>query len=411
LKQINLTEVYFLKLEKLFQKKTIYYKNISMSSINFRRLTLEDGQQFSAFLGRSFGEGFFSRPELYKHWHFDNPAGQSIIYGAFDGDKLVGTNALQWAEFNINQEKFRLVHSLSSATDTEYRSIIIRDNDNIHSIFTMLNSLCRTDAEQQGTLLTTAFPNNNSFNSFVKHLDFDDLGTVPILMDILRLAEITSLKCPKLSVFLSQLLTMIPQLGVRCRELLRSKPHAGINTLCVENIDEEWDRFANEITVHYPIMRIRHSAFIQWRFLKSPILKYKLLEARKNGKLQGYLVYLIYPWPEREEHRILCGYIVDFLVFPNDDGKKALYNLLCHARRDFISEKAVITTTIQHIPDFLQKIFFQAGFWIAPAIIAPRPIHFTIRKCIGKYQNNHDLHQVVTHLKNWFLTMGDNDII
>jgi RimJ/RimL family protein N-acetyltransferase len=382
-----------------------------MSTIEFRRLTLEDGEQFSAFLGYCFGEGFFSRPELYKHWHFDNPAGESIIYGAFDADKLVGTNALQWMAFRINHEKYRLVHAVSAATNPAYRSIIIRNGQKLESIFTMLNMLSCKDAEQQGALLTHAFPNKHSLNGFTKYLKFDDVGTVPILIDVLRIAEIISLKCPWLPIHLSRLLTLVPQCSISSRKLFRLKPYIDIQTSQVEKIDEEWDQFANESAKYYPIIQERHTSFLRWRFLKSPILKYQLLEARKKGQLVGYLVYLVYPWPEREQHQILCGYIVDFLVFPNDEGKQALYNLLCHARRDFVLKNAVIATSIHNIPFFLHDVFFKAGFFTAPAVIAPRSMHFTIRKNFEKYLNNNTLLDTVTNLKKWFITLGDNDII
>ncbi len=378
---------------------------MTVPEIEFRRLTLEDGEKFSAFLGLCFGEGFFSRPELYKHWHFDNPAGESIIYGAWDRDKLVGTNAIQKSIFRIREKKTSMAHSFSLATHPEYRLHLFKNEGKIETIFTRINSLCREAIRREGIEMTYGFPNEKAIVPAVKFSGNEKIGTLDLFVDVFRLPEILAMKRPRFSPAFCRLATWIPQLAVSARSVLRSKPKGNFHVSKVETVDEKWDRFAEEIAAHYPVIQDRNAAFLRWRFLDFPVLDYRLLEARKNGKLCGYLVYTVYPWPEREEYRLLAGYVVDFLVLPDQDGEMALHHLLDRARREFIAAGAVMATSIHHVPTTLTGAFLKTGFFVAPKRIAPRSIHFVQRW----ETDNHSAD--AANWNNWFLNLADTDII
>jgi hypothetical protein len=324
-----------------------------MSDIEFRRLTLEDGQQFSAFLGYCFGEGFFSRPELYKHWHFDNPAGESIIYGAFDGNKLVGTNALQKSNLWIHGQKLLTAHSFSSATHPDYRLELIKHEGKIETIYTRLNTLCRQQAINEGCHLTYGFPNEKAIVPTVKFAGYKNIGSLKIFIDVLRLAEILKMKRPAFSQIFCKNVMFLPQLIISVRSFFKQKPKGNIHVQIIKQADKEWDQLMNDIVAYYPVIQDRNASFINWRFSNFPVLPYCMLTARKNEQLLGYLVYVVYPWPEREKLRICCGYIVDFLVRPDMEGDTALYHLLYHAHQNFQKQKVVISTSIHHIPELI----------------------------------------------------------
>jgi hypothetical protein len=116
-------------------------------------------------------------------------------------------------------------------------------------------------------------------------------------------------------------------------------------------------------------------------------------------------------WPERKDNGILCGYIVDFLVPPTNEGDEVLLNLLLHSVKNFATQKSVISTSICNIPPRFFKIFSKNGFWKAPLFIAPRPVHFTIQKHFFETESSRKIENMVDNLKSWYLTMGDNDII
>jgi hypothetical protein len=269
--------------------------------------------------------------------------------------------------------------------------------------------LCRQQAIKEDCYLTYGFPNEKAIIPTVKFAGYKNIGSLKIFIDIFRLAEILTMKHPTYSKIFCHGITFLPQLIVSARSFFKPKPKGNIQVQVIKRADEEWEQLMNDTVAYYPIIQDRNSSFVNWRFNNFPILPYCLLAARKNGQLLGYLVYVIYPWPEREKHRILCGYIVDFLVRSDHEGDMALHHLLYHARQHFQEQKTVISTSIHHIPDRYNKIFNQAGYFVAKKMIMPRLIHFLIRQ--ESISNENISLQSINNLENWYLTFADNDII
>jgi hypothetical protein len=374
-------------------------------------LTKEDGNNFCCFLREIFGDGLSINEQIYEHIHFNNPAGESILYGAWDGEKLVGTNVLDWCNFFMNGKPIHVTHSHSAATHPDYRLCLFESDKKITNIYSHLNHLCSVEAQKLDILLTYGFPNQYALKPAIKYAHYFDIGTLPILLDIFRCREIVSMKRPTWSQNYCTFLTFLPQLVLSLRNRYYSSFSSNVQVQHVHEINEEWDHFANEISKHYSIIQLRDSKYLRWRFWENPARKYHILEARRSGKLEGYLVYIVNPWPERENNKIMCGYIVDFLVPPTSNGNETLRNLLYQARIDFINQKAVIATSICNIPSRFLKVFSRSGFWKAASLLAPRPVHFIIQKHFLETKYFHDTNKIVDNLESWYLTIGDNDII
>jgi hypothetical protein len=274
-----------------------------------------------------------------------------------------------------------------------------------------LNYLCNDNAKNQDSLLTYGFPNQYSLKPSIKYAHYCDIGTLPILLDIFRCQEIISMKRQTWSKYYCSFLALLPQMILSFKNLLYLRHTYQFQIRQVYELSEEWDHFAEEMSQHYPVIQLRNSKYLRWRFLENPIHKYRLLEARCEKKLEGYLVYIINPWPEREKNNLSCGYIVDFLVPPTSNGSKTLHDLIYRAKTEFINQKAVISTTICNIPHYFSKVFSKSGFWKVPAFFAPRPVHFTIQKHFFETELSQNIGNTVDDLKSWYLTMGDNDII
>ena len=368
-----------------------------MSNIEFRKLQRQDGAVFSHFLAEVFG-GKPCDVKLYEYAHFDNPAGESIIYGAWDGEKLVGTQLSRKCFFLIDGKRTLFGHLGSTATHKDYRR---------QSIALRLNDLCREEAKKQGVSLSFGFPNENSIAIVVRSFGREKIGELPILIDAYRIREILKLKRPQYSSALCSILAAIPQCFVSARSAFLKKPKGNVQVNPVGQVDAGWDQLMERIAPEYRVIQERNAQFVRWRFLNHPIMKYKILEARRGDKLHGYLVYVVHPWPEREEHHIPCGYVVDFLVPKTEEGRNTLHHLLYCARREMIADGAVIGTSINNMPEHFNSVFYKAFFFIAPRRIMPRPFHFTIR-------DESEQDAFITKVKemgNWYLTLADNDII
>ena len=376
-----------------------------MSTIEFRRLTVDDMPALADFLGLNFGRGFFSRTECNVHRHFKNPVGDSIIYGAWDGDRLVGSCALQHCRFWIDGQTISVSHSFSSATHPAYRRELIKIEEKIETIYTRLNTLCREQAVQEDRRVAYGFPNGQAIVPAMKFAKYENAGRIPIHLGVFRLAEALSLKRPGWPKNFCRIIACLPQCLLTVRSSFLRKPKGAVHVAPVQRVNEDWNKLSEESARHYPIIQDRNANFLNWRFLEDPVLDYRMLEARQKGVLRGYLVYTVHPWPEREERQIPCGYVVDFLVMPDEEGEMVLYHLLAAARQEFITERAVIAASIHHVSERFDAVFRQSGFFVAPEKIAPRPVDFLVRS------ESDTLPPSVHGLKHWYLNLADNDII
>lgn len=83
------------------------YKRLDIS-------TIED--QVRVYI-EAFGYEDTSFDEMLEHWkkkHYENPLGESFIFGAFDGDKLVGENCFLRMKYQYDGKELNLLQSCES---------------------------------------------------------------------------------------------------------------------------------------------------------------------------------------------------------------------------------------------------------------------------------------------------------
>ncbi|WP_415897297.1 hypothetical protein ACMXYX_00640 [Neptuniibacter sp. QD72_48] len=92
------------------------------------------------------------------------------------------------------------------------------------------------------------------------------------------------------------------------------KVHDDIYVSEVARFNDSVDFFWREVSKGYDALTVRDQRYLNWRFADCPLHEYKLVEAKKNGQLIGYMVYRF-----AEKEGVTTGYIVDFLVTNHDD--------------------------------------------------------------------------------------------
>jgi len=93
--------------------------------------------------------------------HYQNPAGNSEIFGAFDGEKLVGINAFMPFVYSFNGKEYRAVQSCISGVLNDYRGKGIWSK-----IIAFAMDYFKNETDYD---FAFGFPNiNNSYHGFVK---------------------------------------------------------------------------------------------------------------------------------------------------------------------------------------------------------------------------------------------------
>ena len=101
--------------------------------------------------------------------HYGNPAtSQERLYGAFDGDKLVGINGFLEMPYVYKGIEYKLIQSCDTAVDPAYRG---------QGIFTGIIMNAEEQFTKEGYDAMIGFPNGNSHHGFMKMGWIDMLRT------------------------------------------------------------------------------------------------------------------------------------------------------------------------------------------------------------------------------------------
>ena len=104
----------------------------------------------------------FKRSEDEAFWenkHYNNPVGNSVFVGMFDGEELIAINAFSPMEYIYKDEKYRVLQSCESAVDDRYRK---------QGIFSKLIIFAEKWASDNGYDFLIGMPNIYSYPGFVK---------------------------------------------------------------------------------------------------------------------------------------------------------------------------------------------------------------------------------------------------
>ena len=120
----------------------------------------------------------FERGDAHYRWKFiDNPEGPPVIAVAEDAGRLVGQYALWPTRLRLGSTVVAGAQSLDTMTHPDYRG---------QGMFTVLAEQCMQFAAARGIVALYGFPNENSYPGFVRKLDWDCTGNIPLWVRPLR---------------------------------------------------------------------------------------------------------------------------------------------------------------------------------------------------------------------------------
>ena len=175
--------------------------------------------------------------------------------------------------------------------------------------------------------------------------------------------------------------------------------------------DARYDAFWEQIKSKYPITVNRTAAYLNWRYLRHPLLNYNVIVCEEGTTIRGLLVYRVEDVREKR-HRFLVCHVVDFVA--EDQVEESLLHELVRRMRE---EQADLVDFHFSGPFHLKALQAQ-GFVEATADQTsgiPRLFNPIDRKRL--YPINATVHfsqygsqkEALTDSRNWYLTRGDGD--
>lgn len=290
-----------------------------------------------------------------------NPFGNADKYTLLlkDKEKIISQYAVVPKVFYINGKEFRCIMSLGTMTHPDYRG---------RGVFPYLAKISYEYARRKGFSFVYGFPNRYSFMGFKNKLNWTILYKAKFYSKPLR---------PKIEMKINDKFTIQE----------------------VDRFDNSIDQFYIKIRKSFPILIKKDRKYLNWRFVKRPNFRYRRFLVYKNnsGNICSYFILKRYI----DENKTCYGHIIDFLIDPiNNKAEKEIFHAIeNHSVNEFNKDCDIISFWFpnDNLRSFLlDKLNYE---------IVEMNNYFGFKI----FEKNKDL-KLLKEQKNWYNTMGENDL-
>ena len=331
----------------------------------------------------------------YINWQYNkNPAGQAQVAVAKQTTtgKILGVVWFMPLRIQFENQVVLGSQSLYALVHPDYRR---------QGILSGMAPICSERLRQQGVKFTYGFPNPNSYYPYVKRFGWVDVGDAHLYLRPLNVERLIAQRYGH-----GPIQWALAAAGQTAKELIfRPKsPGDGVDQLSISEVqtsDPLLDDFWQRVRGKYPLMLVRDSTFLDWRYTQVPDRSYVFLAAKHRGIIVAYIVLRHVTIEE-----IPCGIVVDFLVESTPIGRIAGKALLQTALRRFEDMNLDLAGCLM-LPGVEEiELLVNQGFVKCPTWLLPQPLHILMH--IDKDAPSRDM---LGDLNSWFLTMGDYDAV
>jgi GNAT superfamily N-acetyltransferase len=325
------------------------------------------------------------RPETWR-WQFaDNPAGAGYVRLADHGGRIVGQYAAIPTRFLVDGAERTFAMSCDTMTHPDYQK---------QGIFvTLARDLYDDLAERHGVTTAWGFPNDASHPGFVGKLGWVDVHVFPLRVKPIRSGPVLrrwvrpGAVADAFGAVADRAYRLVTP---RVRELRRCR-FEPLSTFDAR-FDALWARHAGLA----PVIQIRDSAFLNWRYCAVPGFDYRCWGVHVGERLEGYLVTRVV-----ELFGVPVGAVVDLFPCPLLDAD-ATREVLAFAQLRAAEQGAAFLTALAtpaHAPHLTRF-----GFLTVPDRFNPRRWYLGVRCAAADAPTLRDV-------GNWHVTYGDADIL
>ena len=316
-------------------------------------------------------------------WQFqNNPAGKAICYVAESNKKIAGQYVTIPTRFSIHGKETLLAFSCDTMIHPDYR----RQG--------MFSALARKTydflASDRNIHLVWGFPNDKSQPGFTLKLDWRMLSIIPLMVMPLKPMAMVYRSFPVLNKLMKP-----PRIERKPDpDFVFSGHLLGLNIGTISSFDNEFDTLWQHNRSMAPVVQIRDSAYLQWRYLSVPEFGYRPFAIRRHGTLVGYVVMRMMAINGRR-----FGVLVDLFPFPMKPDS-ALQAIFSFAKQYTRHHGGDFLTCL--LPRKRMGILKNAGFRRVPEIINPKTWRLGYRWAENNLPGKPD---------DWHVTYGDTDVV
>jgi GNAT superfamily N-acetyltransferase len=339
------------------------------------RYRQEDRRAVEALYRRVFGPDAADASRLRWEWQYrrnpNNPGGTPVIWIAREGPTVIGQYATMPVRLQVHGRELDASWGMDVMVAPE------RQRQGIGEV------LFRTWDRHVGASLGLGL--SASSHHLFKKLRWPDTGPVPCLIKPLTRR---ALKRPQWPEPINRLVSAVTLPFVRL--VARTRPlRAEVEVIrrFAPEFSELWQRLAPQ----FEFAVRRDAAYLNWKYVEAPHVRYSLAALRRDGVLHGYAVYR-----HLREPRGRVTSIVDFLVSPDDEaGLKTLLRWIDREARAADSDK--IRTFCLHAG--YRRVMRRSGYFTVKSTM-----EFTVK--VNGIAVPADFY---ANTDPWHVTLGDSD--
>lgn len=322
---------------------------------------------------------------LYEY--FKNVNGNALMRIALDEEKNVvaGQYTVIPMKMKVNKKIIDCLMSVNTLTKEEYRG---------QKIFTGLADLVFNEGISKGYEFVYGMPNQNSYPGFVKKLNFNDIGSIPLYLKPISPSNIVK------DFMNSKVLTLLSKPFNIFFNVKKPKQNQKLKLVKLDNDSLELaDKFWEKAKDEYPIMIERTSQYLKFRYLDIPRRKYECYYVLENNIPVAFAVGRV-----MDVANIKCGMLADFIYLEGHE--KAAKSLLKNMNYILKTNGADLLGFMMQSHHKEATLIKRNGYFKCPKFMEPQPFLLILRIFNENFKK-----EGIDNIKNWFFTMGDYDVV
>ncbi|HJR58835.1 MAG TPA: GNAT family N-acetyltransferase [Vicinamibacterales bacterium] len=339
------------------------------------RYRADDKRAVEGLYRRVFGHDAAESSRLRWEWQYrrnpNNPGQEPEIWIAREGPGIVGQYATMPVKLSLGGRELRGSWGMDVMVAPE------RQRQGLGEV------LFRTWDRNVGASLGLGL-SDSSYRLFQK-LRWPDVGPVPCFVKPLTRR---ALRRPNWPVGLNRLVSALTLPIVKI--VARSRPLAA-EVRMIQRFDESFTKLWEELAPKFGLAVRRDAAYLNWKYVNAPHVRYSIAALRRDDRNVGYAVYRHFTEP-----RGRVTLLVDFLTDPDDEnGLAALLRWVDREARQADSDK--IRTFAMHAG--FRRVLRRSGYFAVKSTM-----EFVVKiNAVGVDESFYD------QTDDWHVTLGDSD--
>ena len=339
------------------------------------RYRSEDRRAVNALYRRVFGHDAAEASRLRWEWQYrhnpNNPSHEPEIWIAREGPAIVGQYATMPVKLSLGGRE------VSGSWGMDVMVAPERQRQGLGEV--LFRMWDRNVGASLGLGLSEA-----SYRLFQK-LRWPDVGPIPCLVKPLTRR---ALRRPNWPVGLNRLVSALTLPLVKI--VARNRPLAA-EVRMVQRFDDSFTALWEELAPKFALAVRRDAAYLNWKYVNAPHVRYSIAALRRDNRNVGYAVYRHFTEP-----RGRVTLLVDFLADPDDEqGLETLLRWVDREARQADSDK--IRTFAMHAG--FRRILRRSGYFLVKSTM-----EFVVK--INGLAVEPPFYE---QTDNWHVTLGDSD--